>query len=402
MLPLVLTRLRSFAAFEFVSTLFAVLIAMGSVLNAQGPMPVAATGTLVARVKNESNQEISNASVRIEGPGGIRSRNTNSQGVASFDKLAAGTYHVFAYTPEFGESLRTRVVFDAGRNGQFEYPTLYLRACRLLVDGRETGIQPVTFPDPVSFKYLLMGDATGATSVRIDGRLPGTGAWAKIAEVFAGSIKSGNTITFAPRLPGSFEFRVVLTHSNRTYVSATKTLSVRFPHHTDIQNDPIVSNAMIREWAATKAFSKPNRDRRQERGFFIFLNTSTMRYEIGPVETSAIVTGDTQPEIQALRHPPADRVVRGDSPNGVGLFVVAVFHTHTPMSDRGPFRSRKVGPSAAPFCNDEEVIRAQKLVGFVYDYKGSWDYKMGHFGVLTGHDLDIPSKIYAFGLERRP
>ena len=325
-----------------------------------------------------------------------------------------------ATSPELGESLSSTVVLRTDR--ATEFPLIRLRALRLLVNGQESTPIRTELMETVRFKYLIMGDSSYATSVRVEGRVASGGVWHTVAVEDPSQIESSGTVSFIPRIKGEFDFRVVVQHKGRVYTSESQRLIAELPSadSDSIKNDLGVQQAMVTAWEDTKKFAYDHRadGTRKEVGFAIYFNTGTGNYEVGPRFEEKQVAPGQQASVEVSAD--EDRFIDASSPNGHMVYLVSLFHTHTPMTfmpSRRGGQSRIVGPSdETNDGRDHSVIRkysamyGRQIVGLVYDYVGddegrinndiyTLDFSRG-FPLWTlvkpAHGLHDPARVYVF------
>jgi hypothetical protein len=146
-------------------------------------------------------------------------------------------------------------------------------------------------------------------------------------------------------------------------------------------------------WAETKSASSSGY---MEKGFAIYVNTTTMAYECDPTINGSIV--------------PCENGVEGEvyisgtelipvSPVQGGKYQVADFHTHPPLTYCASTNSRKVGPSSTD-------ISGANIPGILYDYVGQNipdpnNPDSTYMGIIGGHSINAASKVYVYGPTRK-
>lgn len=191
--------------------------------------------------------------------------------------------------------------------------------------------------------------------------------------------------------PGYWSIRVVVQMNDMTTVtSEVKNIEVRYPKASTIQNNPAVIRKMENVWGLTKAALTP--ETRQELGFWIYANTQMVgEYIFGPIQYGEPIKneigthGSLTPGRPELHRP-------SSSPLVGGVYRVAFFHSHTPLTNCGPDASREVGFSDA----DINWVSGHAPL-FVYDYVGERDFADGTTFVKGGHGIDDPASISYLG-----
>ena len=191
------------------------------------------------------------------------------------------------------------------------------------------------------------------------------------------------------KIAGIFEMRGIGTVNGESVETPIEEVEVMFPRFDQITNAAEVVTMTDAAWAATMAECFPTN--RRERGFWIYLNTSTGLYEDGPTYWGPWVSGDEQASVNIWWRP--SDIPSSPSPTDSGAYYpVASFHTHT-STFYWPIGERNVGPS--PDDNDKD--KDAQVPGLVYDYIGV----LGKIG--AGHPINAPARIYkSLGLGQRP
>ena len=203
------------------------------------------------------------------------------------------------------------------------------------------------------------------------------------------SINEGqsNIYTLKAKVAGKFKVRAMFTLNGSDVDTGEKDLEVMFPSYSDIVADSTVKDETNQAWTKTK--NDTTSTRRREVGFWIFIDTENEVYEVGPTIYGPFVANDEGAYIYMGAKP-------GDTPTNPSLsdspkYLVASFHTHTPMTYRTNYPSntvRPVGPSQA----DKDYANNSKIPMVVYDYSSA---------VSPGHDINAPAKRYDAGPTRR-
>jgi hypothetical protein len=126
---------------------------------------------------------------------------------------------------------------------------------------------------------------------------------------------------------------------------------------------------------------------RVELGFGIYANTTTFAYECGTTNMGTYTTcGHTSSISLNFSDSPSNSPIQG------GRYLVATFHTHTPLTYCLSIVSRQVGPSDT----DISTANSSKTPGILYDYVSQYSG-----GIRGGHNIDAPATIYTFGPDRK-
>ncbi len=202
-----------------------------------------------------------------------------------------------------------------------------------------------------------------------------------------------------PRTPGFWNIYAEAVINDSVYVSNKIIIEMQFPSYSIILNDPDISSQMNNTWSETKAFASS--DGRREKGFWIYMDTRVNAPQIyfkEDIPDGPIITGSEGTNGSILATPPTLEEITS-SPLQGGKYVVAIFHTHTPLTyiDEGNYRL--VGESD----NDIAYSNNQNIPGFVYDYIGGQYENILSSGnvIVSMHNLNEPSKIYKYGPNRR-
>lgn len=203
---------------------------------------------------------------------------------------------------------------------------------------------------------------------------------------------SGNVCNEKAVKPGKFKVVALLIYKGTSIISETKEIEVQYPSYNDITSNATVKAAMEKTWEETKKAASATG--RKEKGFWIYLNTSTGQYVCEDIDDGPLVTGceGTNGEISM---PPPKSYRPSYSPVEGGYYAVATFHTHTPLTyctgERFP-----VGPSST----DIKWGNGNHMPGIVYDYIGKVQVGYDNVGIFGGHDINAPARLYPFGPER--
>jgi hypothetical protein len=195
--------------------------------------------------------------------------------------------------------------------------------------------------------------------------------------------KSGNWVIQAT---------VLLSCGGGPILSNPIIVTVQYPDVNTIKNNSIVSAKMSEVWSQTK--SAASSSGRMEKGFAIFANTSTMTFECGTVINGSIVSScDAEGSVKI-----SDSESIHSSPIAGGKYLVADFHTHTPLTYCPSSKARLVGPS------DTDITTSGNTPGIVYDYNGSYisSPEFTGVGIIGGHNKNDPAHPYTCGPNMRP
>jgi len=197
---------------------------------------------------------------------------------------------------------------------------------------------------------------------------------------------NGTSYTFTPRVSGVFWLRVKQSFYGRDFYSDEVKLEVQYPSYDDIVSDSSVIQKMEILWSSTKYSTTPITVK--EYGCWIYWDSQTASYDFQIVEGEAV----SPPLVPSVSTPNTTLTRTVDALVGTEKTLVAIFHTHTPLTYYDGNHIRLVGPSS----NDLEAIKNDNVVGIVYDY-------VGENGELkSGHNINDSAKLYHFGEERRP
>lgn len=207
----------------------------------------------------------------------------------------------------------------------------------------------------------------------------GTGAWLELKK------QKGAKLNLTARVAGRFKLRVLASVSGSNVASGEKDLEVQFPGFAKISGNSKVKGFCKTAWQQTlKATTATSR---REQGFWIRLNTKTMKYEKTADDIQSPASANNQGAAVNLRAKPADAPAN-PAPNVDAVYTVASFHTHTPMTYRTG-GGRPTGPSGA----DGRCDTRDNVCGLVYDYTIAV--------APPGHKLKASAKIYHSGPQRR-
>ena len=190
------------------------------------------------------------------------------------------------------------------------------------------------------------------------------------------------------KIAGTFELRGIGTVNGESVETPIEEVEVMFPRFEQITNDVAVVSMTDAAWAATVADCTPTN--RRERGFWIYLNTTTGQYEEGAIYYGPWIVGENQAYVNIWWRPSDIPSAPGPTDSGA-YYPIASFHTHT--STYYGTGTRDVGPSDF----DREADITNQVPGLVYDYIGV----MRRIG--PGHPINAPARIYqSLGVEQRP
>jgi hypothetical protein len=201
---------------------------------------------------------------------------------------------------------------------------------------------------------------------------------------------SSSLFTGIARTPGNWNIKAVANTSGDSLVSDPIMIEMVFPQASDILCNSSVTSYMSNSWNETTTFASPAG--RREKGFWIYINSKeniSEPYFIQNFPDGPIITGDINTH-GSITPTPATLQEINTSPLQGGKYVVAFFHTHTPLTYITAYGYRPVGPSPGDISYSNSI----NMPGFVYDYIGIYDpYILSIEKVLlTGHDINAPSK----------
>jgi hypothetical protein len=204
-------------------------------------------------------------------------------------------------------------------------------------------------------------------------------------------IQSGGlTCSARAKKSGTWKIRAVVTlYDATTVVSNTVNLTVQYPDVNTVKNNGTVSSNMSAVWQATK--NAASSSGRYEKGFVIYANTTTFAYECGTVSNGTTVSCGTVAGIGYISSESSANL----SPVTGGRYIVATFHTHTPLTYCSNTYKRPTGPSSV------DISEANGLPGILYDYVGQYFDDVKYTGIIGGHSINAASQIYLYGPNRR-
>jgi hypothetical protein len=188
---------------------------------------------------------------------------------------------------------------------------------------------------------------------------------------------------------GYWTIDATVTLSNgQTLTTNAINLEVMFPDVSRIEN--AVRAKMVAVWTQTKDAASSSGS--MEKGFAIFVNTTTCTYECGPT-----IDGPTfSCEGEASVHISGNEYI-SSSPVTGGKYLVADFHTHPPLTYCSSIKRRQVGPSSS----DVLEANSTNIPGFLYDYVGSNIPGKKYIGIIGGHNINAAPWLYVYGPDRR-
>ena len=207
------------------------------------------------------------------------------------------------------------------------------------------------------------------------------------------TLSTNKTMTpWLANIAGGFHLRGMAKIGGTECYSTNIVVVNQFPTYTQIEGDADVRSATDTEWTNTLTDCTETPNQRRERGFWLWINTSSNVYEHDAVVTGDWVGPDDGASVNLPSRPtdvPAD-----PAPNATGAgYYVASFHTHTPTTYRTV--GRGVGPSGA----DNNADTADGVPGIVYDYVES---PAGSNSIPMGYPKNSAAQRYlSLGYERR-
>jgi hypothetical protein len=270
-------------------------------------------------------------------------------------------------------------------------------------------------------------------SRRIGKLRPGeTDDWMPFVEGEAQNNSGGQTISGTHRLAGTFEFRVSAelngmrfssdNYSGNKKPAALPQIQVRYPtvdeiRQSDLFAEPLVLDGARELWAQNLRYFANSYDADthtasvREFDSWVVLDTRDGSYYM-----SNVVAGDPRPATYQGQMKDGDVIANvdpGDPPpdeeraDGTGRYLVANFHTHTPLiggTDTGfPF-SRPAGPSGGD-TKWLKSFRGAIIPGLVYDFVGVdivGSTKWVNDSVYTNLPDDVflaPAKVFDFNTD---
>jgi hypothetical protein len=190
--------------------------------------------------------------------------------------------------------------------------------------------------------------------------------------------------------PGYWTIKAIV---NNTFESNELSVEVQYPNVNAIKSNATVLSNMNSVWAATK--NAASSSGRCEKGFGIFLNTTTSSYTCGATVSGPMVSCGELAYISTT----VSGATSYPDPTIGGIYPVAFFHAHTPYTYCPTTDRREVGPT------DQD--RSNELPGLVYDYMGMiypgglYPGASDFFGISGGHNLNLAAMIYTCGPNRR-
>jgi hypothetical protein len=187
--------------------------------------------------------------------------------------------------------------------------------------------------------------------------------------------------------PGQWQIKATATLSSGIIIySNTVNVTVQYPDVNTIRSANAVSSKMASVWTQTKNAASSSGQR--EKGFVIYVNTTSMSYECGPTIDGDIVSCTT-----GSINITGNDAIPGSPLNG-GKYIVADFHTHPPLTYCPTNTVRPVGPSSTDISGN--------MPGLVYDYTGSSVSGVTDNAITGGHNINAAAQIYTSGPNRRP
>ena len=194
-------------------------------------------------------------------------------------------------------------------------------------------------------------------------------------------------IDWRARIAGVFKLRLKTKIDETDYITPEKNMTVNFPTYAQIIADSTVKSKMNSEWQATLNDCTEVPNQRQERGFWIKLDTSgggtysAVNYfagpYVGPLE-GAYTTPGARPNSNLSSVSPDSQSAQ---------YAVAFFHTHTPTTYRTDGRPNNVSTGDNNFAN------AVNTAGIAYDYTIA--------NIPAGHPKNSPATTFPTTLQQR-
>jgi hypothetical protein len=204
-------------------------------------------------------------------------------------------------------------------------------------------------------------------------------------------------LEFKAKVAGHLDVRVIATGNGVNAVSDKESLVVQFPSFGDIVADRRVAVFTLAGWEDALSAADPTTVR--EVGFWINYDSCTGTYghtgeKFGPPGNPQSL--NSVPEVRLGPKPPD--APPDPSVTDCSTYIVASFHTHTPMFYSPKDHIRGVGPSDT----DDKSNSASGVPGLVYDYKADPTCH-GSDGpcIRGGWKLGEPAEPYPSGPNRR-
>lgn len=212
---------------------------------------------------------------------------------------------------------------------------------------------------------------------------------------------------FVARRAGRVDVRATAIIAGRRVASNVVSAQILFPTGTEIVADRGAKALFDATWRQTRDYAenargKPEslgavtiypRSRFREFGFWLLLDTATGSYKAARPRLGSVPFPPDAKDVEIpITSRPKDRVAPGGAS---AVYVVALFHTHTPT--RYAYNGHEAGPSPV----DVDVTRTNDVANIVYDYVGAYDPAFGTTIVRPGLPLNAPARIYAGGDRRR-
>jgi hypothetical protein len=212
-------------------------------------------------------------------------------------------------------------------------------------------------------------------------------------------VATGNqpSASWVAKVAGKFFVRVRLTVNGVTTSSPPRAVFVNFPSATQMKANAWLMAKMAQSWQETLAATTPTT--RREQGFFITVDTATGAYGSTPIpdKPGENVNNTTRASVQ-LGTRPDDGNPRFPNPLQTTVYVIGMFHTHTPTTYLS--FAKGVGPSGDEDANtdDYKAYNQRGLPGFVYDYV---EASPGLGFIPAGYSLMSPAMVYTVREEPR-
>lgn len=193
--------------------------------------------------------------------------------------------------------------------------------------------------------------------------------------------------------PGKWDIYACITIGNSEIKTQTQSIEVQFPNVISIEK--ATQSHMDAIWQDTK--NAASSAGRREKGFWIYINTTTRQYEYGATITGELVQGSIGTHGSVPLYESTYKVDEApDSPLLGGKYYIAFFHAHTPLTYCTDDGSRQTGPS---ITDSNWAYNDGKIPALVYDYIGMKD---GENSIVNaGHKIDLPAKVYRVGPTKR-